>query len=70
MILPVATSQLQIALGSLQGLDRRLLVDTQNDRLGRRVNIEADQVGGFRRKRGIVALAPGLAGGKIDPVLA
>src|SRR3984957_5029662 len=62
--------QLQIALCSLQGLDRRLLVDTQNNRLGGRIDIEADHVGGFRRKRGVVALAPGLAGGEIDPMLA
>src|SRR6476661_9509045 len=48
--------QLQIALRPLQGLDRRLFVDTENNRLGRWIDIEADHIGGFRRERGIVAL--------------
>ena len=62
--------QLQIALRPLQGLDRRLFVDTENNRLGRGIDIEPDHIGGFRRERGIVALAPGFAGGKVDTVLA
>jgi hypothetical protein len=62
--------QLQIALRPLQCLDRRLLVDTENNRLGGRIDIKADHIGGFRRKLGVVALAPGFAGGKIDIVLA
>jgi len=62
--------QLQIALRPLQCLDRRFLVDTQNDRLGGRIDVEADHIGGFRRERGVVALAPGFAGGQVDLVLA
>src|SRR6185503_19019617 len=55
-----AVWQLQIALRPFQGLDRRLFIDAQNDRLDGRAHIETDNVGGFRRKVGIVALAPGL----------
>src|SRR6516162_4399445 len=33
--------ELQVALRPLQRLDRRLLIDAENNRLGRRVNIEA-----------------------------
>ena len=62
--------QLQIALRPLQGLDRRLFVDTENNRLGGRIDIEADHIGGFRRERWVVAFAPGFAGGKVDIVLA
>src|SRR5262245_2095075 len=62
--------QLQIALRPFQGLDRRLFVDTENNRLGGRIDIEADHIGGFRRELGVVALAPGFAGGKVDIVLA
>jgi hypothetical protein len=62
--------QLQIALRPLQCLDRRLLVDTENNRLGGRINVETDHIGGFRGKFGVVALAPGLAGGKVDIVFA
>ena len=54
----------------LQGLDRRLFVDTENNRLGRRIDIEADHISGFRHKLRVIALAPGLAGDKIDIVLA
>jgi hypothetical protein len=66
----VPVRQLQIALRTRQGLDRRLFVDTQNDRLAGRINVKPDHVGGFRHERRIVALAPRLAGGKIDIVLA
>src|SRR5258705_12147306 len=51
------------------GIDGVLLVDTENNRLGRRIDIKADHIGSFRRKRGVVALAPGFAGGKVDIVL-
>src|SRR5436190_16679767 len=61
--------QLQIALRPLQGLDRRLFVDTQNNRLGGRIDIEADHIGGFRRELGVVALTPRFASRKIDIVL-
>src|SRR6478609_12010909 len=62
--------KLQVALRPLQRLDRRLLIDTENNRLGRRVDIEADHISRFRRERAIVALAPALTGGQIDLVLA
>src|ERR687898_2821110 len=62
--------QLQIALRPLQGLDRRLFVDTENNRLGGGIDIKADHIGGFRPERGVVALAPRLAGGKVDGVVA
>src|SRR5882762_8743317 len=62
--------QLQIALRTLQGLDRRLFIDTQNDSLGGRIDIKPDHIGGFRHERRVVALAPRLTGGKIDLVLA
>ena len=62
--------QLQIALRPLQGLDRRLFVDTENNGLGGRIDIKADHIGGFRHELRVVALAPGLAGGKVDIVLA
>src|ERR1700722_16861372 len=62
--------QLQIALRTLQGLDRRLLVDAQYDRLGGRSDIEPDHVGCFCRESGVIALAPGFARPKIDLVLA
>src|SRR6516225_11861396 len=62
--------ELQVALRPLQCLDRRFLIDTENNRLGRRVDIETDQVGRFRRELRVIALAPGLAGSQIDIVLA
>lgn len=62
--------QLQVALRPFQRLDRRLLVGTQNDRLGRRIDVKADHIGGFRRKLRVIALAPGLAGRKVDIMLA
>jgi hypothetical protein len=62
--------ELQIALRPLQRLDRRLLIDAENHRLGRRVDIKTDHVGRFGRERRIIALAPGLARRQIDMVLA
>jgi len=38
--------------------------------LGGRIDIKADHIGGFRRERRVVALAPRFAGGKVDIVLA
>ena len=43
-----AIRQLQITLRPLQGLDRRLFVDTENNGLGGRIDIKADHIGGFR----------------------
>ena len=65
----VPVRQLQITLRPLQGLDRRLFVDTE-DRLGRWIDIEADHIGGFRYELRVIALAPGFAGDKVDIVLA
>ena len=65
-----ATRQLQIALRPFQCLDRRLFVDTENNGLGGRIDIKADHIGCLGRERGIVALAPRLAGGEVDIVLA
>src|SRR5262245_26819489 len=61
--------QPQISLRPLQRLDRRLFVDTEDNRLGWRVNVEADHIGCFGHKLRIVALAPGLARNQIDLVL-
>ncbi len=66
MILPV---ELQIALRALQRLDRRFLIDTENNRLGGRIDVEADHLCSFRRELEVVALAPGFAGGEVDVVL-
>lgn len=62
--------QIQIALHPLQGLDRRLFVDTENNGLGGRIDLGADHIGGFRHERGIFALAPRLPGRKLNIVLA
>jgi hypothetical protein len=39
--------QLQIALRTLQRQDRRLFVDTENNRLGGRIDIKPDPGAGF-----------------------
>ena len=62
--------QLQIALRPIQGLDRRLFVDTEKNRFGGRIDVKADHIGGFRHERGVVALAPRLAGSKVNIALA
>jgi hypothetical protein len=62
--------QLQIPLRPLQGLARRLFVDTENNRFGGRIDVKADHIGGFRHERGVVALAPRIAGSKVNIVLA
>src|ERR1700693_1469453 len=49
--------QLQIALRPLQGLDRRLFVDTENNGLGGRIDIESAHIGGFCRGSGGGGLA-------------
>ena len=58
--------QLQIALGALQRLDARLLVDRQHDGVLRRVQVEADDLGRLGDELGIVALAPGFTAGQVD----
>src|SRR6202040_2499520 len=58
--------KLQIALAALQGLDRGLFIDRKNKRVFRRIEVKPDNLGGFRRKIGIVAFAPAFAGREID----
>src|SRR5450755_430251 len=65
-----AIGQLQIALRSLQSLDRRLFVYAQYNGLLGRGDIEANNIGGFGRKMRVVALAPGLASREVNLVAA
>ena len=58
--------QFQIALRPFQGLDRRLLIDTENNRVFGRRHIKTDHIGGLCRKIRIVALAPAFAPGQIN----
>ena len=60
--------QLQIALCPLQRLDRRFFVDAKDNGFGRRIDIEANNVGGLGCKLWIIALAPGFATRQIDLV--
>src|SRR5262249_62237710 len=53
-----AVRQLQVALRPLQGLDRRLLVDTEDDRLGGGRAVKANDGGGLRPRGGGAALRP------------
>src|SRR5258708_14506190 len=53
-----AIGQLQIALRSLQSLDRGLLVHAEYNRLRGRGDVEANNIGGFGRKVRVGALAP------------
>ena len=61
-----AVRELEIALRSLQRLDRGLLVDTDDDRVLGRRHIEPDHVGGLGYELGIVALTPKFAPGEVD----
>jgi hypothetical protein len=65
-----AIGQLQIALRSLQSLDRGLFVHAEHNRLLGRGDIEADNIGGFGRKVRVVALTPGLANREVNLVAA
>src|SRR5438552_3950337 len=65
-----AIGQLQIALRSLQGLDRGLFVHAEHNGLLRRGDIEANNIGGFGRKVRVVALTPGLASHEVNLVAA
>jgi len=58
--------QFEIALRTLQRLDRWLFIDGENDRVFGRRHIEPNDFGSFGDKIGVVALAPGLATGKIN----
>src|SRR5450631_3388620 len=65
-----AIGQLQIALRSLQSLDRGLLVHAWHNSLRRRGDIKANDIGGFGRKVRVVALTPGLASREVNLVAA
>src|SRR5450755_4205695 len=65
-----AIGQLQIALRSLQSLDRRLFVHAQHNGLLGRGDIEANNIGGFGSKVRVVALTPGLASREVNLVAA
>src|ERR1700681_1796560 len=65
-----AIGQLQIALRSLQSLDRRLFVHAQHNCLLGRGDIEANNIGGFGRKVRVVALTSGLASREVNLVAA
>jgi hypothetical protein len=53
-------------LRPLQRLDRRLFVDTDDDGVLRRRDIEPNYIGGFGGEFGIVAFAPGFTPRKVD----
>jgi hypothetical protein len=61
--------ELQVALRPLQRLDRRLLVDAQNDGILGRRQVEADDIGRLGGELGVVALAPRLLSVQIDPLV-
>jgi hypothetical protein len=63
-----AVGQLQIALRPFQGLDRRLFVNADDDRVLGRRQIEPDDVGSLGSKLGIVAFAPGFAPREVNLV--
>src|SRR6266702_5991066 len=62
--------QLQIALRSLQRLDRGLLVHAYHNGLRGRGDVETNNIGGFGRKVRVVALTPGLASREVNLVAA
>jgi hypothetical protein len=61
-----AVRQPQIALRPLQGLDRGLLVDAENDRVLRRRHVKLDHIGRLGDERRVGALAPGFAPGEVN----
>ena len=63
-----AVGQLEVALRPLQGLDRRLLVDREHDRVLGRREVEPDDGGGLGGELGVARQAPGLAPGEVDPL--
>jgi hypothetical protein len=58
--------QFEIPLRPLQSLDRGPLIDTKDNRLVRRGDVEADDISRLGRKRRILTLAPVLASRKIN----
>src|ERR1700741_500 len=65
-----AIGQLQIALRSLQSLDRGLLVHAEHNSLRRRGDIEANDIGGLDNKVRVVALTPGLTSREVNLAVA
>src|SRR6201998_2460633 len=65
-----AIGQFQIALRSLQSLDRGLLVYAQHNSLRGRGDGEANNIGGLGRKVRVGALAPGFASREVNLVAA
>ena len=59
-----AVGQPELALGTLERLDRRLLVDREHDRVLRRREVEPDDVGGLGGELGVGRRAPGLPPGR------
>jgi hypothetical protein len=62
--------QLEVALGALERLDRRLLIDREHDRVLGRCQVQADDVGRLGRELGVGRETPGLAPGEVDPLAA
>lgn len=62
--------QFQITPRPFKCLDRRFLIDAQDNSVLRRRQIEADHIGGLCRKIWVVAFAPAFASGQIDLLLA
>jgi hypothetical protein len=61
-----ASGELQVSLRPLQRLDRRFFVDTDDDGVLGRRDIEPNYIGGFGGEFGIVAFAPGFTPRKVD----
>src|SRR5246127_751893 len=61
-----AIRKLQIALRSLQRLDRGLLVDADHNRILGWRHVEPDYIGRLSDKFGVIALTPGLAPGEVN----
>ena len=63
-----AIGQLEIPLRPLQGLNRRLFIDREEDRMVGRIEVEADDVRSLGGKLGVARETPGFAPGEIDPL--
>ena len=66
----LAAAVQDISAGALQRLDRWLLVDAQDQRVCRRVQVEADNIGGLGRKLRVGADAPRAPPAQLDAFLA
>ena len=70
MLARLAIRQAKVALGTLQRLDVRLLVNGEDDRILRRVEVERDDLGCLRSELRVRADAPGATALELDTVLA